>query len=199
MVINGAAVISMLPIRMPAEAKLGAAVAFLLGILAALGAAIRSLYSFKRVSVAAGTMLGYWLTVLDDGPRLEALETTMKRHMDQAIGSRGTHVLVFGSVAAFLVGCAGGLGNAQIREFAMNPGRSPLRPCARPSLAHRQRREVFGAFTGRAQVRQKARAPPSPSVKLAILRIVALFPPRRSFAPHLFGIIRGCLPAAQWV
>jgi hypothetical protein len=30
----------------------------------------------------------------------------MKRHFDQAIGSRGTHVLVFASVAAFLAGCA---------------------------------------------------------------------------------------------
>ena len=30
----------------------------------------------------------------------------MKRHMDQAIGARATHALVFASVAAFLVGCA---------------------------------------------------------------------------------------------
>ena len=105
-VINGAAAISILPIRMVPEAKLGGAAAFLFGILAALGAGIWSLYAFKRVSVAAGTMMGYWLTVFDDGPRLEALEATMKRHMDQAIGSRATHVMVFVSVAAFLVGCA---------------------------------------------------------------------------------------------
>jgi hypothetical protein len=110
-VINGAAAISVLPIRMAADAKLGGAVAFLIGILAALGAGIWSLYAFKQVSVAAGTMLGYWLTVAGDGPRLEALEATMKRHMDQAIGSRATHVLVFVSVAAFLVGCTSvGLG-----------------------------------------------------------------------------------------
>jgi hypothetical protein len=105
-VINGAAVISMLPIKMVPEAKLGAAVAFLVGILAALGAGIWSLYAFKRVSVAAGTMLGYWLNVIGDGPRLEALEATMKRHLDQAIGSRATHIMVFVSVGAFLVGCA---------------------------------------------------------------------------------------------
>jgi hypothetical protein len=51
-------------------------------------------------------MLGYWLSVANDGPRLEALEATMKKHFDQAIGSRGTHVLIFISVAAFLLGCA---------------------------------------------------------------------------------------------
>ena len=103
--INGAAAISMLPLKMPAGAKLGGAVAFLLGILAALGAGLWSLYAFKRVSTSAGTMLGYWLTVANDGARLEALEASMKRHFDQAIGSRGTHFLVFASVAAFLAGC----------------------------------------------------------------------------------------------
>lgn len=104
--INGAAAISMLPLKMAAAAKLGGAAAFLIGILAALGAGIWSLYAFKRVSTSAGTMLGYWLTVVEDGQRLEALEATMKRHMDQAIGSRGTHFFVFASVAAFLLGCA---------------------------------------------------------------------------------------------
>jgi hypothetical protein len=104
--INGAAAISMLPLAIPVGAKLGGAIAFLVGILAALGAGWWSLYAFKRVSTLAGTMLGYWLTVANDGARLEALEATMKRHFDQAIGSRGTHFLVFASVAAFLVGCA---------------------------------------------------------------------------------------------
>ena len=42
----------------------------LLGILAALGAGLWSLYSFKRVSTSAGTMLSYWLTVANDGARL---------------------------------------------------------------------------------------------------------------------------------
>jgi hypothetical protein len=51
-------------------------------------------------------MLGYWLSVAEDGARMEALEKTMKTHFDQAIGSRGTHFLVFVSVAAFLAGCA---------------------------------------------------------------------------------------------
>ena len=104
--INGAAAISMLPLKMAPAAKLGGAGAFLIGILAALLAGVWSLYAFKRVSTSAGTMLGYWMTVADDGPRLEALEATMKRHMDQAIGSRGTHVFVFVSGAAFLLGCA---------------------------------------------------------------------------------------------
>ena len=104
--VNGAAAITILPLKMASGAKLGGSVAFLLGILAALGAAIWSLYAFKRVSNSAGTMLGYWLTVANDGARLEALEASMKRHFDQAIGSRGTHYLVFASVAAFLVGCA---------------------------------------------------------------------------------------------
>ena len=103
--INGAAAISMLPLKMAAAAKLGGAAAFLVGILAALGAGIWSLYAFKRVSTSAGTMLGYWLTVVEDGQRLAALEATMKRHMDQAIGSRGTHLLVFVSGAAFVLGC----------------------------------------------------------------------------------------------
>ncbi len=105
-VINGAAAISVLPLKMAPAVKLGAAVAFLIGILAALAAALWSLYAFKRVSIAAGTMVGYWLKVADDGQRLEALESTMKRHLDQAVGSRATHVLVFASVAAFLGGCA---------------------------------------------------------------------------------------------
>lgn len=104
--INGAAAISMLPLKLATAAKLGGAGAFLVGILAALGAGIWSLYAFKRVSAGAGTMLGYWLSVADDGPRLEALEATMKRHMDQAIGARATHVFVFISIAAFLAGCA---------------------------------------------------------------------------------------------
>jgi hypothetical protein len=104
--INGAAAISVLPLKMAADAKLGAALAFLLGILAAIGAGLWSLYAFKRVSIAANTMMGYWLTVAGDGERLAALEATMKRHMDQAIGSRATHLFVFVSVAAFLGGCA---------------------------------------------------------------------------------------------
>lgn len=105
-VVNGAAVISILPLHLARGAKLAAAGAFLLGIVAALGAGIWSLYAFKQVSSSAGTMLGYWLTVIDEGPRLEALEATMKRHMDQAIGARATHFLVFTSVAAFLAGSA---------------------------------------------------------------------------------------------
>jgi hypothetical protein len=90
---------------MATEAKLGGACGFLLGILAALGAGLWSLHAFKRVSIGAGTMLGYWLTVAGDGPRVAALEATMKKHMDQAIGSRATHILIFASVAAFLLGC----------------------------------------------------------------------------------------------
>ena len=104
-VINGAAVIAILPLRIANVAKLAGAGSFLLGILAALGAGIWSLYQFKRVSIAANTMMGYWLAVAGDGQRLAALETTMKRHMDQAIGSRGTHFFVFTSVTAFLLGC----------------------------------------------------------------------------------------------
>ena len=104
--INGAAVISVLPLKMAHEAKLGGTLAFLLGILAALGAGLWSLYAFKRVSIAANTMMGYWLAVAGDGQRLAALEATMKRHMDQAIGSRASHLFVFASVAAFLGGCA---------------------------------------------------------------------------------------------
>ena len=104
-VINGAAAIAVLPLKMATGVKLGGAGAFLLGILAALGAGLWSLYAFKRVSIAANTMMGYWLTVAGDGSRVAALEATMKRHMDQAIGSRGTHFFVFASVAAFLIGC----------------------------------------------------------------------------------------------
>jgi hypothetical protein len=104
--INGAAAISVLPLKMASEAKVSGALAFLFGILAALGAGIWSLYAFKRVSIAANTMMGYWLSVAGDGQRLAALEATMKRHMDQAIGSRATHIFVFASVAAFLGGCA---------------------------------------------------------------------------------------------
>ncbi|WP_156457516.1 hypothetical protein [Altererythrobacter sp. Root672] len=104
-VINGAAAVSLLPLEMGSGAKLGAAAAFLVGILASLGSGLWSLYAFKRVSIGAGTMLGYWMTVADDGPRLAALEAAMKRHMDQAIGSRATNVLVLASMAAFVVGC----------------------------------------------------------------------------------------------
>lgn len=104
-VINGAAAIALLPLKMATAAKVGGAAAFLAGILAALGAGLWSLYAFKRVSVSAGTMVSYWLSVADDGSRVAALEATMKRHMEQAIGSRGTHVFVYVSVASFLVGC----------------------------------------------------------------------------------------------
>ena len=104
-VINGAGAVAILPLKMTTEAKLGSSAAFLLGILAALGAGMWSLYAFKRVSIAANTMMAYWLTVAGDAPRLAALEATMKSRMDQAIGSRGTHFFVFASVAAFLVGC----------------------------------------------------------------------------------------------
>src|SRR5690349_346335 len=69
-VINGAAALTVLPLKMEPAVKLAAAVAFLIGILAALGAALWSLYAFKRVSIAAATMVGYWLKVADDGQRL---------------------------------------------------------------------------------------------------------------------------------
>src|SRR5437868_6019019 len=75
-VINGAAAIAVLPLKMANDIKLASAAAFLLGILAALGAGIWSLYAFKRVSIAANTMMGYWLTVAGDGQRLAALEAT---------------------------------------------------------------------------------------------------------------------------
>ena len=104
-VINGAAAIAVLPLDLARAAKLGSAGAFLLGIFAALGAGIWSLYAFKRVSIAANTMMGYWLTIAEDEPRVAALEAAMKTHMDQAIGSRGTHYFAFASAAAFLVGC----------------------------------------------------------------------------------------------
>jgi hypothetical protein len=104
-VVNGAGVIAVLPLKMANTIKLGSTGAFLFGILTALGAGLWSLYAFKRVSIAANTMMGYWLRVAGDGQRLAALEATMKRHMDQAVGSRGTHFFVFASVAAFLIGC----------------------------------------------------------------------------------------------
>jgi hypothetical protein len=104
-VINGAGAIAVLPLPMADGVKLGGSGAFLLGILAALGAGIWSLYAFKRVSIAANTMMGYWLTVAGDAPRLAALEASMKSNMDQAIGSRGTHAFAFASVTAFLIGC----------------------------------------------------------------------------------------------
>ena len=104
--VNGAGAISVLPLKIEMAAKLGGAGAFLCGILAALGAGIWSLFAFKRVSAEAGTMIGYWLSVAGDGPRLQALEATMKRHMDQALGARAAHALVFGSVGAFVLGCA---------------------------------------------------------------------------------------------
>ena len=104
--INGAAAISMLPLALATGAKLGGAGAFLFGILAALGAGLWSLYAFKRVSAAAGTMLGYWLSVANDGERVEALEATMKADMDEAVGSRMTFFLGAVSAASFLLGCA---------------------------------------------------------------------------------------------
>ena len=104
-VINGAGVIAVLPLKMASALKVGSTGAFLVGVLAALGAGLWSLYAFKRVSIAANTMMGYWLTVAGDGQRVAALETTMKRHMDQAVGSKGTHFFVFASVAAFVLGC----------------------------------------------------------------------------------------------
>ena len=103
--INGAAAISMLPLTIMPAAKLASATAFLVGILAAIGAGCWSLFSFKRVTAGAGTMLAYWLSVANDGPRLEVLEATMRKHFEQAIGSRGTHLLVLVSVVAFLLGC----------------------------------------------------------------------------------------------
>ena len=105
-VINGAGAIALLPLEMATNVKLAGAGAFLLGILAALGAGVWALYAFKRVSIAANTMMGYWLTVAGDAPRLAALEASMKMNLDQAIGSRGTHLFVFGSVSAFVAGCA---------------------------------------------------------------------------------------------
>src|SRR3954468_19383223 len=105
-VINGAATIAVLPLQIASRAKLAAGGEFVLGILAAVGAGLWSLYEFKRVSIAANTMMGYWLAIVGDAPRVAALEATLKRHMDQAIGSRGTHFFVFASVAAFLAGCA---------------------------------------------------------------------------------------------
>jgi hypothetical protein len=105
-VTNGAAVISILPLEMATGAKVGAAGAFVLGIVAAMGAGLWSLVVFKRVSSAAGTMIGYWLTVADDGERIQALEGTMKTEMDKAVGSRGTLCLGSVSAAAFLLGSA---------------------------------------------------------------------------------------------
>ena len=65
--INGAAAISMLPLKMATagEARWGSR--FPDWNPGGLGAGIWSLYAFKRVSTSAGTMLGYWLTVVEDG------------------------------------------------------------------------------------------------------------------------------------
>lgn len=103
--VNGAAAISTLSLKMMPVAKLGSASAFLAGILAAIGAGCWSLYSFNRVTAGAGTMVAYWLSVANDAPRVEVLETTMRKNLEQAIGSRGTHLLVLISVVTFLLGC----------------------------------------------------------------------------------------------
>ena len=65
--INGPAAVSALPLKMAGNAQLAGSLAFLLGILSVLGAGVWSLYAFKRVSIAANTMMGYWLTVGGDG------------------------------------------------------------------------------------------------------------------------------------
>jgi hypothetical protein len=52
-------------------------------------------------------------------PRREALEATIKRHMDQAVGSRATHLFVFASVAAFLTGCAMAGWGILLREICL--------------------------------------------------------------------------------
>jgi glucan phosphoethanolaminetransferase (alkaline phosphatase superfamily) len=104
--ISGAAAVAVLRLDIGTAAKLGATIAFVFGILAALGAGLWSLFVFKRVASLALTMLGYWITVADDGERIEALETTMKAEMDEILGSRATYVLLFAGVAAFLLGCA---------------------------------------------------------------------------------------------
>jgi len=135
-VINGAATIAVLPLQMAGSAKLAAAGTYVLGILAAVGAGLWSLHEFKRVSIAANTMMGYWLAIAGDAPRVAALEATLKSHMDQAIGSRGTHFFVFASVAAFLAGCAFGVccrAHKEIRHgryFALASAFHPLRTCA---------------------------------------------------------------------
>src|SRR3982751_3887272 len=92
--INGAATIAVLPLQLAGSTKLAAAGGFVFGILAAVGAGLWSLYEFKRVSIAANTMIGYWLAIAGDAPRVAALEATLKKHMDQAVGSRGTHFFV---------------------------------------------------------------------------------------------------------
>ena len=69
-VINGAAAIAVLPLKMATAARVGGAGVFLFGILAALGAGLWSLYAFKRVSITANTMMGYWLTVAGGRPRV---------------------------------------------------------------------------------------------------------------------------------
>ena len=105
-VINGAATIAVLPLRMAGGTKLAAA---------------RSVCSWNLGGGRRWTMVvvrvqarehrreyNDGLLVGDCGrrPARAALEATLKRHMDQAIGSRGTHFFVFASVAAFLAGCA---------------------------------------------------------------------------------------------
>jgi hypothetical protein len=108
---------------MDTGAKLGATVVFIFGILAALGTGLWSLYVFKRVSSSAGTMLGYWLTVADDGERLEALEATMKAQMDGAVGSRASYFFGLrerGGVSPRLR--LGGLGNVITRKVRQASG-----------------------------------------------------------------------------
>jgi hypothetical protein len=71
-------------------------------------------------------MLGYWLTVAGDGPRLEALELSMKRHMHQAIGCRATHILERG--------CGSGIDRFENRPLGVVAFRLAARPCIKPSM-----------------------------------------------------------------
>jgi len=77
--VNGAAAVATWPIAMSPGIKVASCACFALGVLLPLVAGYMSLKTSKTMSWEVGKMIGYWLTVADDGERVASIEAD---HLD---------------------------------------------------------------------------------------------------------------------
>jgi hypothetical protein len=83
---------------------------FVIGIMAALLVAVFGQRSIQKSFPPLQKIIGYWMTVVEDGERLESLETDLNNELQTAVKyGRGAQICGWLSALAFLVG-AGGVG-----------------------------------------------------------------------------------------
>ena len=103
--VNGAAAVAIWPIPMLPLIKIASCASFAVGVLFPLMAGYMSLKTSKIMSSEIGKLIGYWLTVADDGERVAAIEADQEALPQKAeLAGRPAMMLGWASILSFVIG-----------------------------------------------------------------------------------------------